>query len=134
MTEPMDTERALESLVGAGRRLLDVTVARLWVLDPVSGEAVCVVSDVSPDDPVDLDGAPLRSAAGEGVVGYPQLSSEYVVAADPDMIFLADSAYGESVETVAARPGWGAMSAVRNGAVFELDRKPCCSCWFWRSL
>jgi PAS domain S-box-containing protein len=65
----MDTERALESLVGAGRRLLDVTVARLWVLDPVSGEAVCVVSDVSPDDPVDLDGAPLRSAAGEGVVG-----------------------------------------------------------------
>lgn len=60
-------------------------------------------------------------AAGEGVLGYPQLSSEYVVAADPDMIFLADSAYGESAESVAARPGWDVMTAVRSGAVVELD-------------
>jgi PAS domain S-box-containing protein len=69
VTEPMDTERALDSLVGAGRRLLDVTLARLWVLDPVSGDAVCVVSDFSPADPVDLNGAPLRCGAGEGLVG-----------------------------------------------------------------
>lgn len=63
-------------------------------------------------DPADQDGSAL---------GYPQLSNEYVVAADPDMIFLADTLYGESAETVAARPGWGDLSAVRSGSVFELD-------------
>ncbi|HUG31736.1 MAG TPA: ABC transporter substrate-binding protein [Acidimicrobiia bacterium] len=53
--------------------------------------------------------------------GYPQLSSEFVVAADPDLIFLADALYGESPETVAARPGWSSLTAVQEGSVFELD-------------
>ncbi len=54
--------------------------------------------------------------------GYPQLSAEFVVSADPDVIFLADTEFsGQSLETVAARPGWGDMTAVRNGDVVELD-------------
>jgi iron complex transport system substrate-binding protein len=53
--------------------------------------------------------------------GYPQLSSEYIVSADPDLIFLADVLYGESAETVAARPGWDVLTAVREGNVVELD-------------
>lgn len=53
--------------------------------------------------------------------GYPQLSSEYVVAADPDIIFLADVAYGESTETLVARPGWAVMTAVQDGKIVELD-------------
>ena len=53
--------------------------------------------------------------------GYPQLSSEYIVAADPDLVFLADALYGESEETVAARPGWNSLSAVQTGNVVELD-------------
>lgn len=53
--------------------------------------------------------------------GYPQLSSEYVVAADPDIVFLADVLYGESVATVSARPGWDVLTAVQNGNVVELD-------------
>lgn len=63
-------------------------------------------------DPADEDGSSF---------GYPQLSSEFVVAADPDLIFLADASYGESAETVAARPGWGVLSAVQNGNVYPLD-------------
>lgn len=63
-------------------------------------------------DPADEDG----SAAG-----FPQLSSEYVVSADPDLIFLANTLYGESAETVAERPGWAVLSAVQDGHVFELD-------------
>jgi iron complex transport system substrate-binding protein len=53
---------------------------------------------------------------------YPQLSEERILAADPDLIFLAD-AYpgGESPETVAARPGWAELTAVRTGAVVALD-------------
>jgi len=53
--------------------------------------------------------------------GYPQLSAEYIVSANPDVIFLADAAFGESSETVAARPGWASMTAVTTGAIFPVD-------------
>lgn len=54
--------------------------------------------------------------------GYPQLSAEYIIDADPDLIFLADTeCCDQSAETVAARPGWDEISAVRNGTVIELS-------------
>lgn len=54
--------------------------------------------------------------------GYPQLNAETIIAADPDLIFLADTkCCGESLETVGARDGWQDMTAVTGGAVFEMD-------------
>lgn len=54
--------------------------------------------------------------------GYPQLSAEFIIDADPDAIFLADTLYsGESAETVAARPGFGELQAVQEGRVFALN-------------
>jgi iron complex transport system substrate-binding protein len=54
--------------------------------------------------------------------GYPQLNAEFIVSTDPELIFLADTkCCGESLATVSARDGWDAMTAVRNGAVFEMD-------------
>jgi iron complex transport system substrate-binding protein len=54
--------------------------------------------------------------------GFPQLNAEFIVSADPDLIFLADTkCCGESIDTVADRPGWGALTAVQNGNVFEMD-------------
>jgi iron complex transport system substrate-binding protein len=54
--------------------------------------------------------------------GYPQLSPEYVVKADPDVIFLADTkCCAQSAETVAARAGWEEVRAVKDGAVVGLD-------------
>lgn len=54
--------------------------------------------------------------------GYPQLSAEYVVKADPDVIFLADTkCCGQTQATVAKRPGWNEIDAVRHHAVFNLD-------------
>jgi iron complex transport system substrate-binding protein len=53
---------------------------------------------------------------------YPQLSAEFILEADPDLIFLACTKYcGETAETVAARPGWDVASAVVNGGVIEMD-------------
>ncbi|MGH8874279.1 MAG: ABC transporter substrate-binding protein [Acidimicrobiia bacterium] len=53
--------------------------------------------------------------------GFPQLSGEAIVAADPDVIFLADTlCCGQSPETVAARPGWDTLTAVREGRVVPL--------------
>jgi len=54
--------------------------------------------------------------------GYPQLSPELLVQADPDVIFLADTkCCGQDAETVAARPGFAELTAVREGRVIELD-------------
>ena len=53
---------------------------------------------------------------------YPQLSAEFIVSADPDLIFLACTKYcGDTPETVAARDGWAGLSAVVAGNVIGLD-------------
>lgn len=54
--------------------------------------------------------------------GYPQLNPEFIVTANPDLIFLADTVCcGETKKTVAARGGWKQISAVREGLVFEMN-------------
>ncbi|MFB9903255.1 ABC transporter substrate-binding protein [Allokutzneria oryzae] len=54
--------------------------------------------------------------------GYPQLSAEYLVKANPDLIFLADTkCCGQNARTVAARPGWQSLTAVKNNGVVALD-------------
>ncbi|MGF1618969.1 MAG: ABC transporter substrate-binding protein [Acidimicrobiia bacterium] len=53
--------------------------------------------------------------------GYPQLSPEYIVSEDPDVILLADAAYGESIDTLRERPGWAEMTAVQSEAVIAVD-------------
>ncbi|MFZ9629866.1 MAG: ABC transporter substrate-binding protein [Ilumatobacteraceae bacterium] len=53
---------------------------------------------------------------------YPQLNPEYIVQANPDLIFLADTkCCSESPETLAAREGWDGLTAVTSGNVFALD-------------
>jgi iron complex transport system substrate-binding protein len=64
----------------------------------------------------------IADAADKDGSGYPQLSAEYIVKADPDLIFLADTkCCGQTARTVAARDGWADLTAVKTGAVVELD-------------
>ena len=64
----------------------------------------------------------IADAVGEGSFGYPQLSEEYILEEDPDLIFLGDTICCQmDVDTVAARPGWDTLTAVQNGAVVELS-------------
>jgi iron complex transport system substrate-binding protein len=64
-------------------------------------------------DPADADGS-------KG--GYPQLSQEALIKADPKMIFLADvKCCKQNAASVAARPGWSGISAVKSGQIVELD-------------
>lgn len=65
----------------------------------------------------------LRNIAdGAGGDAYPQLSEEFVVTADPDLIFLADvQCCGVTAATVANRAGWEEVTAVRDGHIYELD-------------
>jgi iron complex transport system substrate-binding protein len=53
--------------------------------------------------------------------GYPQLSLEQVVAADPAFIILGDARYGVTPESIAERPGWENLSAVKNGKVVPFN-------------
>jgi iron complex transport system substrate-binding protein len=54
--------------------------------------------------------------------GYPQLSAEYIVEQDPNLILLADTkCCGQNAAKVAKRPGWQGLSAVGDGGVIELD-------------
>ena len=66
----------------------------------------------------------LRNVADEakGGTDYPQLSAEYVVSANPELIVLADTVCcAQSARTVASRPGWSRIAAVRSGSVVRLD-------------
>ncbi|HAX81808.1 MAG TPA: ABC transporter substrate-binding protein [Actinobacteria bacterium] len=64
----------------------------------------------------------LTSIADAAGGGYPQLSAEFIVAADPDFVFLGDAACcGQTPEVVGARPGWDEMAAVSGGRVIVID-------------
>ena len=61
-----------------------------------------------------------KGAAASG--GYPQLSAEFILKADPDYVFLADTrCCQQSLTTIGKRPGWSALSALRGGRVISLD-------------
>lgn len=54
--------------------------------------------------------------------GYPQLSSEYIVSADPQLIVLADTVCCKQTKaSVAARPGWSKIAAVQHDEVIPVD-------------
>jgi iron complex transport system substrate-binding protein len=64
-------------------------------------------------------GTNVAAATGEA---YPQYSLEQLVADDPDLILLGTATYGgQTPETVAARAGWGNLTAVVNGAIYPMD-------------
>ena len=64
----------------------------------------------------------IADAADSTGSGYPQLSAEYIVSANPDLIVLADTrCCGASAATVAKRPGWSGIAAVRTGSVVAVD-------------
>jgi iron complex transport system substrate-binding protein len=64
----------------------------------------------------------IADGAGGTGDGYPQLSAEYILAQNPQIIVLADTkCCGQSFSTVAARPGWGAINAVQHHRVFAAD-------------
>jgi iron complex transport system substrate-binding protein len=64
----------------------------------------------------------IADAADSTGSGYPQLSAEYVIASNPSLIVLADvKCCGQNAKTVAARPGWSTISAVKNRAIVRVD-------------
>jgi iron complex transport system substrate-binding protein len=139
--EPADLDATLASIA---------TIGRLAGVDAAATELVCalharvdavaaavagaprprVFFELSPDLYTAGEGTfvddLIARAGGENVVGgslgpWPQLSAEAVIAADPEVILLADHEAGVTPESVAARPGWSVVSAVQNDRIVALE-------------
>lgn len=68
----------------------------------------------------------IRMAGGENIGAsshgeWVQLSQEEIIIQNPDIILLGDAIFGMSSEQVAARPGWAAIKAVKDGKVYEFN-------------
>ncbi|HAL62789.1 MAG TPA: hypothetical protein DCP08_10345, partial [Chloroflexi bacterium] len=63
-------------------------------------------------------GINLGASAG---MEWAQFSTEEIIAQDPEIIILGDANYGVTVESVEERPGWGVMTAVKEGAIYPID-------------
>jgi iron complex transport system substrate-binding protein len=94
------------------------------VLYEIDATDPAAVSAAGPGTFID---AMITAAGGENVLAaltpgqqYPRLGAEAILATDPDLILLGDAAFGQNRAAAAARPGWGALRAVQQGAVVEL--------------
>ena len=52
--------------------------------------------------------------------GFPQLTEEYIIAADPELIVITDQVE-YTAEDLAARPGWSEVTAVKNGNIVTVN-------------
>lgn len=52
---------------------------------------------------------------------WAQISLEFLLVQDPDYILLGDAMWGVTPESLAARPGWDALTAVKEGRVLPFD-------------
>jgi iron complex transport system substrate-binding protein len=107
-------------------------IAQLVRLAPKQARPVSVYHEISPDyysatsktfigRVYALFG--LRNIADAAANGsdYPQLSGEYIVAQNPDLIVLSDiNCCKQSAATVAARPGWGGLEAVKRHSIVRI--------------
>jgi iron complex transport system substrate-binding protein len=61
------------------------------------------------------------NVAADAPTKFPTFSPEQIVARGPEIIVLADYRFGTTPEMVMARPGWSAIPAVRQRAIYPID-------------
>ena len=85
-------------------------------------DATGAIYGLAPDDyAAELVALARGDLVSSGVNGVYEISLEALVTAAPAVILLGDAAYGVTAEAVAARPGWGTIPAVVNGAIRPID-------------
>ena len=99
------------------------TASKLKVFHEIDASDLTKMYTVGPgsfiDDLIKLAGGTNVAAAAK--TQYPTISAEEVVRADPEIIVLADAAYGTTLDQVIARPGWSALAAVKNKRVYPVS-------------
>ena len=122
--------------VGAGARARQLTAAMQAGIDTIRSATASLpqprtfyeldaTKDIYGPAPDSFLAQEIQYAGGNPITtGDPAVFSiplEKLIAADPQVIVLGDSAYGTTAAIVAARPGWKVMTAVRNGAIEPID-------------
>ena len=125
--EMVNREAQAQALVADTRLELQEVQNRTQGLDTPS---VYYEIDATPysASPTSFIGTLIQKAGGANIVTadqgeFPQLEPEFIVAANPEIIILGDAPSGESVETLAARPGFESVIAVQGGRVVELSEE-----------
>ncbi len=123
------TEHAREAttLAGAMRQRIDAITGK--VASVTAGPRVFY--EVSPDlysaSPDTFIGSSLALLKAQNIAQgaaspFPQLSAETVIGANPEVIILSDAdSAKQSAETVAARPGWSEIAAVKSRRIHAID-------------
>ena len=67
-----------------------------------------------------------KNIFNDATTSWPIVSSEAIIDKNPDVMFFPDMYMGvgnfyETIETVESRPGWESISAVQNGALYEIN-------------
>jgi len=111
MTEAMKAEmraigEAIAAAGGARPRVFYELDATKEIYGPADDSFIAEMIELAGGDPITTGSATVYS-----------MPLETLIAADPQVIVLGDAAYGTTPEIVAARPGWGGMTAVTSGAV-----------------
>ncbi len=70
-------------------------------------------------DLIELAGG--TNVAARAASAYPQLSAEEIVRSDPEVIIVGASDYAPKPAQIAARAGWGAISAVKSGRIVTVE-------------
>lgn len=127
--------RALGSLTGHGEEAATIEASMKRDIDAVVASVASVQAgprvfyELSPDlytvAPNTFVGSLLtvlkaRNVAEGASTQFPQLTAEAVLAADPEVIIVSGDT-GETLETIAARPGWAGVSAVVDRRVYSVD-------------
>lgn len=68
----------------------------------------------------ELGAANIADEADVDQGGFPQLTEEYIIAADPELIVITDQV-GYTAEDLAARPGWSEVTAVQTGNIVTVN-------------
>jgi len=123
-TQARDLVKRMKSQIAASVRAAHRWGRGLSVYDEISQEYYAAASGTVVGQLFALFG--LRNIADRAPdpqgLGYPQLSAEYVVAANPDIVLLNDTVCcGQSATSVARRPGWSKMTAVRKHTIVALN-------------
>lgn len=135
----LDAIRALGKISGHDSEAEDLTAAlsaRIQAVDEALAGAspVSVFYELDATDPAKpYTPGPgsfysrLISRAGGANIGdqleteWAQAGLEFILVNDPQFILLGDAMWGTTPESVAARPGWSALTAVKEGRVLPFD-------------
>jgi len=114
----------MQSRIAAGVRAAQRRGHGLGVYDEISQEYYAAASSTPIGQLFTLFG--LHNIADRAPdphgLGYPQLSDEYIVSSNPSIVFLTDTlCCNQTAASVAGRPGWSHMTAVRKHTIVALD-------------